>query len=54
MDHCGSVIGDKSVITVRIVRNNLNGLRPWHFGNKKLESLKGALMYIEADIGAFK
>ena len=39
-EHWGSMVGKKPSNTVRIVVNILNGLRPCHFGNKKLEYLK--------------
>ena len=38
--HWGSMIGEIPSNTMRIVGNNLNGLRPCHLSNKKLEYLK--------------
>ena len=39
---------------MRIVGNDLNGLRPCHFGNNKLESLKIVLRNLEADVESFQ
>ena len=39
-EHWGSMIGEKPSNTMRILGHNLDGLRPCHLSNKKLESLK--------------
>ena len=49
----GSVVVEELPNTVRIVGSTLNGLRPFHFGNNELESLKDDLRKLEADVGAF-
>ena len=54
MAHWGSVVGEKSANILRIVGNNLNGLRPCNFGNKELEPLKDALRNPEEDVKEFQ
>ena len=51
ISHWGSAIGKKPANTVCIVDNKLIGLRPWKFGNKKLESLRGYLRVTESGVG---